>query len=165
MSFDQTKAFETQNGFIVTDGTGVFSGPDSPVGFDAPVGAIYLRTNNEVWKKYDLGSSSWHLLEASEIYFDNVSAPNFLATNAQAAIVEARGQSGQILPGLFSGNPKKTSVTLALAFPTNNYSTTFESADGRIWIAENLATTGFDVSSQANATLANILYWTAKLNP
>jgi len=56
-------------------------------------------------------------------------------------------------------------VTLPVAFPTNNYSLTFESADGRIWIGESMTNTDFVVNSQANATLFNILYWTARLNP
>lgn len=102
---------------------------------------------------------------AESVPFDNVAAPAFLSDNVQDAIIEARGQSGQILPGAFSGNPKKVAVTFATAFPTNNYSIGLESADGRVWIAESLTNIGFVISSQANAALFNIVYWTAKLNP
>lgn len=113
----------------------------------------------------DLDSQTELDLKAANSYFDNVASPAFVADNVQDAIVEARGQSGQILPGLFSGTPKKYTVTLPLVFPTNNYTVGIEGADGRVWIAENLTTTTFDINSQANATLFNIVYWTAKLNP
>ena len=137
MTFDQTKAFEAVEGFIVESGAGIFSGSISPVGSDAPSGSLYMRTNGEIWRKFDSGSSDWVLVEQL---------------------------SGQVLPGSFSGNPKTATITFPYALPTNNYSPTFESADGRIWIAESMTTTGFIVNSQAGAALTNILYWTAKFN-
>jgi hypothetical protein len=61
MAFDQTKAFETKQGVLIEDGAGVFSGPDSPMGSDAPIGSLYLRTNNELWTKQSVGVNGWNL--------------------------------------------------------------------------------------------------------
>lgn len=68
MTFDYTKAFETPNGFVVEGASGVFSGASSPVGIQAPVGSLYLRTNNELWRKNGAGANDWDIsLNASGI--------------------------------------------------------------------------------------------------
>jgi hypothetical protein len=60
--FDESRSFETKNGFKSKTGAGFYSGPDSPVGTPATQGSFYLRTNSEVWKKYGAGDNDWRRL-------------------------------------------------------------------------------------------------------
>jgi len=62
MTFDHTKAFETSNGIILDDvtGVGIFSGIGSPVGTDAPFASYYFnKTDGLMWFKFGAGVNDW----------------------------------------------------------------------------------------------------------
>jgi len=59
-TFDYTKVSEAKNGFTIERAAGFFSGEDSPVGNQAPVSSIYLRTSNgDIWRKIGAGENDW----------------------------------------------------------------------------------------------------------
>jgi hypothetical protein len=49
MPQDINKALEVDNGIIIDNSAGIFSGEDSPINLNLPLGSLYLRTNGEVW--------------------------------------------------------------------------------------------------------------------
>lgn len=61
MSFNKEKAFEVDEGFIVCDKAGIFSGDDSPIGSDAPLGSRYYRTDGQVYDKIGPDVNDWEV--------------------------------------------------------------------------------------------------------
>lgn len=62
MTFDWTRAFETDNGVILdaANGVGIFSGNGSPVGTDAPVRSYYFdKADGLMWFKYGNLVGEW----------------------------------------------------------------------------------------------------------
>ena len=80
MSFNPDKAFAISNGLRINEslsGPLITGGPDSPVGLDLPIGAVYLQPisdNFQIWKKVGAGVNDWRLLSARDITFDNTIA-------------------------------------------------------------------------------------------
>jgi hypothetical protein len=67
MSFDQDKAFEADQGFLVSDASGFFSGVGTPLGSQAPVGSLYLQNDTaQVWKKFGSGVNDWEIFKAEQ---------------------------------------------------------------------------------------------------
>lgn len=63
MSFDYNKAFEPENGVILSEsGAGLFSGGNDPTGFDAPVGSYFYGEDSSLWQQQGPGLSDWVLL-------------------------------------------------------------------------------------------------------
>lgn len=60
MSFNQEKAFDVSNGFVVEDGCGMFSGQGSPVGSQAVVGSRYFDCSTGLkYLKYGADADNW----------------------------------------------------------------------------------------------------------
>jgi hypothetical protein len=61
MAINQDRAFELPDGVIVNDAAGVFSGYDSPVGLDLPLGSLYLQNQGtgKIWQKSGLSVGNW----------------------------------------------------------------------------------------------------------
>lgn len=59
---DYTKAFEVDEGLMVFGGAGLFSGIDSP-NFDAPIGSLYLKTDNTRYYKIAAGAGAENWLQ------------------------------------------------------------------------------------------------------
>lgn len=70
-------------------------------------------------------------------------------------------KAGQIAAVTFTGTPRTASVTFGTAFPATTYNVTVTGTDGRSWVVNTIATTGFTISSQANQALTGPVYWTA----
>jgi hypothetical protein len=68
MVFDPSKAFETENGVILNDGTGFFSGSGSPVGTPAPIHTRYYDNATGIaWYKYGVGDNDWRKAQPGRI--------------------------------------------------------------------------------------------------
>ena len=68
---DPTKAFEAENGFQVSDHSGIFSGTIDPSvsGLDLAVGSLFMRsTTSQLWRKVDTGIYDW-VRQASILYW------------------------------------------------------------------------------------------------
>jgi hypothetical protein len=104
---------------------------------------------------------------AKSVPFDN-SSNGFVSTDTQSAIEEIKNnikiKSGEIVPGSFSGNPKKATVTFITAFATNNYGVNITGSDSRIWSVESKTITGFTVNSNANQAPTGNVFWQANLD-
>ncbi len=60
MVFDFSRAHEVEEGVILNDGTGIFSGLGSPVGTAAPQHSYYFdSTTGIMWYKYGVGDNDW----------------------------------------------------------------------------------------------------------
>lgn len=56
------RAFEVDEGIIIQDGAGFFSGAGSPVGSQAPLNSIYRDSQSlDVWKKVGPLDTEWEL--------------------------------------------------------------------------------------------------------
>ena len=67
MPFNADRAFEAQDGIIVCEGAGVFSGPGSPLGFQAPFNSVFRdSTSLDVWTKTGPGVNDWTLNALSD---------------------------------------------------------------------------------------------------
>jgi hypothetical protein len=75
-----------------------------------------------------------------------------------------KDKSGVALPFQFAGNPKRVSISFAAPFPDARYSVSITSSEGRAWLVENQAGSGFEINSQANRALVGTVYWQAKIN-
>lgn len=93
---DESRAFDADNGVIVTqensETTGPFytGGPDSPVGMDLSVNTFYLQTTGAgvlIFRKFGPGANDWRQLSAEDIPFDNTGT-DIVATTVQNAITE-----------------------------------------------------------------------------
>lgn len=88
----------------------------------------------------------------------------FLTASADGIAITAK--SGILIPGDFSGNPKKAFVAFAVTYPNTMYTVTFGSITANdiqfVPVAENKAVTGFTVNLAVNniANLAEI-HWQA----
>jgi len=72
---DVGKAYEADNGFLVTDGPFYTGGALSPVGLGLPSNTIYVQTLASgilVWQKFGAGdtASDWRIYPASGVSFD-----------------------------------------------------------------------------------------------
>ena len=59
------KAFEVDNGIVVNDGAAIISGSGNPTGMIAPVGSLFLSTDNIVWEKFGVLDNEWSVKEGS----------------------------------------------------------------------------------------------------
>lgn len=105
-------------------------------GVPALTGSIAIYDNRGFWQKVGPLDTDWAPISLSE-------------------------KSGSVLAGDFSGNPKTYAVVFTTMFPTNNYSVSITGSDGRSWVAESLAQTGFTINAQANQPLTGLVYWQA----
>lgn len=76
-------------------------------------------------------------------------------------VVSLSQKAGVVLPGSFSGNPKKTTVTFASAFADANYSVSIIGIDSRSWSIESVSAGSFIINARANGALTGKVYWTA----
>lgn len=85
MPFDQDRAFEVEEGIIIEEAAGVFSGSISPVGVSAPQGSLYLRTNGETWRKFGSNVVDWEIIESGGSGVPNIEggAPDTVYTADQ----------------------------------------------------------------------------------
>jgi hypothetical protein len=52
---------------LVAGASGFFSGTGSPVGNAAPLGSLYIDTQDgEVYEKFDVGNNDWEILSGSD---------------------------------------------------------------------------------------------------
>ena len=58
----------------------------------------------------------------------------------------------------FTGSPKKASVVFITPI-TVSYAVNINGVDPRVWSAENLASSGFTINSNANAVLTGDVFW------
>lgn len=60
MVFNFNRAHEVEEGVILNDGTGIFSGTGSPVGTAAPQHSYYFDSSTGImWYKYGVGDNDW----------------------------------------------------------------------------------------------------------
>jgi hypothetical protein len=69
-------------------------------------------------------------------------------------------KAGLVSGSLFTGKPRKYTVTFSTSFPTTNYTVTI-SGPARTWTAENLSTSGFLINSNANHGFSELIHWQA----
>lgn len=70
-------------------------------------------------------------------------------------------RTGIAVPGVFTGSPRKATITIA-AFPDTNYKVHVTSVvDGRFWTAQVINTTSFTIDSKADQALTGNVFWTA----
>lgn len=80
-------AFDSENGFVISDGPYLYGGASSPVGLDYPTDTIYFQTTASgvlIWRKFGAGVNDWRRLSAQDIPFSPVTG--ITATDTQAAI-------------------------------------------------------------------------------
>lgn len=86
------------------------------------------------------------------------------AADTAWAKLNANSKRGIVAIGGFSGNPQKSTVTFALAFPSANYSVSISgSADSRIWTYESQTAAGFVINSNAKSLISGAVSWEASM--
>lgn len=70
-------------------------------------------------------------------------------------------KAGLVPATSFSGNPKAAAVVFVSPFSDNNYVIEITGQDGRSWIYQSKATTGFTINAQANKALTGEVSWFA----
>lgn len=70
-------------------------------------------------------------------------------------------KSGSVLGALFSGTPKKYTVSFTTPFPDTNYEIHITGYDARIWSFGSPTASGFVINSNANQALTGDVHWTA----
>lgn len=68
-------------------------------------------------------------------------------------------EAGTVQAASFTGSPRKATVTLQAAQPSASYAVTVTGSDARSWTVESLTTTGFIISSNADAALTGPVFW------
>jgi hypothetical protein len=71
-------------------------------------------------------------------------------------------KSGVVTSILFSGTPRKATVTFAVPYPDTNYSIHFTGTDGRIWSYESKTINGFIINSNSNTTPSEVSWRTSR---
>jgi len=87
------------------------------------------------------------------------------ATTASFALNAGGGglatKAGSVVNSSFTGNPKKTTVTLSTAFPNTNYAVVVTGEDARSWTIESKVAGSFVISANSNTGLSGTSYWIA----
>ena len=110
MAFDQTKAFEVENGIQIAGGVGIFSGTGSPLGSDAPTGSSYKQSNGTEWIKTGPGVNDWEV--PAGIQFDKIvthMSDNLSDIVTNAAALVAVDNSGSVV---YAFRPKLGQITI-----------------------------------------------------
>lgn len=76
MSFNLDGAFEIDEGIVIQKNNeqvvGIFAGPDSPVGSQAPIGSRFRQTNGLIWDKYGNGAGEWRIVSVYQKFQTSV---------------------------------------------------------------------------------------------
>lgn len=84
------RAFEADNGFLVSDTNTFFTGgTSSPVGLDLPQGTLYTQetvSGINIWKKYGLLANEWRIISAQDIPYDDSGNSIIVGQDVQAAL-------------------------------------------------------------------------------
>lgn len=81
------KAFEGEEGFLVTAGPYYCGGEASPVGLALPVSSFYVQTTPTgtiLWKKYGAGGNDWSRVSASDFKQFALALPETSTTSTAA---------------------------------------------------------------------------------
>jgi hypothetical protein len=73
----------------------------------------------------------------------------------------ASGKSGVLSSGLFTGTPRKATVTFVTPFSDSNYVIQIGAIDVRAWSYESKTANGFTISTNANKALSSEVSWRA----
>jgi hypothetical protein len=105
----------------------------------------------------DVGKLAWQL-DTNSIWMLTATTPTWVSIGGTGPGLSTK--SGIVVPGSFSGNPKKATVTFSSPFPTTSYSVVALAAtDGSksfVVDIESKTTGGFQINLQSN-NLANLI--------
>lgn len=67
--------FRVDNGISLNDDVGIFQGSLDPtiMGYEAPIGSIYLRNTGKVYSKVSASDTGWLILATAPLYLDDLS--------------------------------------------------------------------------------------------
>ena len=91
----------------------------------------------------------------------SVAISSSFATTASFASNVIKTKAGSVTNSSFTGNPRKTTVTFATAFPNTNYAVTVTGEDSRAWSIESKLAGSFVISANSNTNLIGNTYWIA----
>lgn len=120
MAINYDSAFEIENGIVLSDGSYLTGGAVSPVGFSAPVGTWYLRTDTQtLWYKFNTNVNDWRQIRANDITAINTGVTPNVGTDIQS-----------LLDQLLAGNTPAVSQTMTFGDGGNTSQNSYLSNQG-----------------------------------